>query len=118
MSLALMLVLQAAAPAAPAPAAPIAIDFDLATVRPIDFDLRGDRPGCRRDGASEILVCGQRPRGGAYPFAEMARRYATRPIVAEMGLGGNLTGDVHVESAPLDRGAVANRLMVRIRLPF
>ena len=117
MSLALMLVLQAAAPAAPAPAAPLPIDFDLARVRPTDLDV-GTGGGCRRDGASEILVCGQRPRGGAYPFAEMARRYATRPIVAEMGLGGNLTGDVHVESAPLDRGAVANRAMVRIRLPF
>ena len=117
MSLTLMLALQAAAPAAAA-AAPI--DFDLARVRPIRFDLGavGGSAGCRRDGPDAILVCGRRVRGGAFPFAEMARRYAVGPIVAETGLGGNLTGSMVAEAAPLDRGAVSNRAMVRIRLPF
>jgi hypothetical protein len=49
---------------------------------------------------------------------EMERRYATRPLVAETRLTGNLMGDVHVESVALLRGEVSNRVMVRIRLPF
>ena len=117
MSLALMLAVQAAAPAA---AAPAPIDFDLARLRPIQFELDtvGGSDGCRRDDADAILVCGRRARGGAFPFAEMARRYAVEPIVAEIGLGGNLRGGLVTEAYPLDRGAVSNRAMVRIRLPF
>ena len=117
MSLTLILALQAAAPAA---AAPIPIDFDLARVRPTPFDLAAMRgsAGCRRDGAGAILVCGRRPGGGAFPFAEMARRYAVGPIVAETGLGGGARGSLAAEAVALDRGAVSNRAMVRIRLPF
>jgi hypothetical protein len=113
MFLAFMLLLQAAAAPAPAPA-PAPIDFDLARYRPGE-----GAPVCRGGGGpAEILVCGPRRSGGAYPLAEMARRYAVRPLVAETGIARNLVGDVHGESVALDRGAVSQRAMVRLRLPF
>ncbi|HYN46821.1 MAG TPA: hypothetical protein VES64_09030 [Allosphingosinicella sp.] len=117
MSLALMLVLQAAAPAAQPPA-PAAIDFDLARYRPADarFGLTA-RPCPGRD-PTTIVVCGRRSAGGAYPFEEMARLFAARPLVAETRLSGNVIGDVHGESVTLDRGAVSHRAMVRLRLGF
>jgi hypothetical protein len=48
----------------------------------------------------------------------MARIFEPGRLVAETRLQGGLTGDVHVESAPMDRGAVSNRVMVGLRLPF
>jgi hypothetical protein len=110
MSLGLMLILQAAAP--PPVATPL---------RPIGFDLAAlaRRERCTGSEAADILVCGRRPEGGVgYPLEEMERRYRREPLVAETRLFGNVIGDVHVESAPLDRGAVSKRVMVRVRIPF
>ena len=118
MALAFFLALQAVGhPALPAP---LAIDFDLARLARADSDLAdplGSRR-CARQETGTILVCGRRPSGSAYPMEEMERRYATRPLVAEKRLAGNLTGDVHVESVTLPDGAVSNRVMARLRLPF
>ncbi len=109
MSIALMLALQASAQP------PVRIDFDLARIRPLDFDL-GALPGtCRRRAGDEIVVCG-RPRN-TYPYAEMERLYGTRPIRAEARIG-NMVGRAFVEQVAGDRGAVANRVMFGIRLPF
>jgi hypothetical protein len=111
MPVALFLALQAAQ-------APVPSDFDLARLRPIDFDLRGLRGAeCepREDGA--IVVCGRRATPG-YPLERMAREFATRPVVAEMGIAGNVTGRAYLEAFPMDRGAVSNRIMVGIKLPF
>ncbi len=116
MSLALMLVLQAAVPP-PAPT-PAAIDFDLARYRPADARVGITARPCPINDPATIVVCGRRPSGGAYPFEEMARLFAVRPLVAETRLFGNVIGDVHGESVTLDRGAVSHRAMVRIRLPF
>lgn len=114
MSLALMLVLQAAVP----PPAPAAIDFDLARYRPADARFGITARPCLSNDPTTIVVCGRRPAGGAYPFEEMARIFAARPFVAETRLFGNVIGDVHGESVTLDRGAVSHRAMVRIRVPF
>ena len=112
MSLVLWLAAQAAAPAAPQGVIPS--DFDLARARPTQGD--GE---CRREGAAEILVCGARRGGtGTYPFDEMARLFAQRPIRAEMGLGGGATGSAYLQQQVLDRGAVSNRVMIGIRWPF
>lgn len=124
MALALMLVLQAAVPpsapgpsAAPVPPASAEIDFDLARYRPAQagFGLIGR--GCRGDDPTPIVVCARRG-GGAYPIEEMARLFAIPPLVAEMSLGGAATARAYGESAVLDRGAVAQRIWVGIRLPF
>ena len=112
MALSLVLALQAAAQS------PLPIDFDLSRLRPDEFEL-GRLPGsCRRGASEEIVVCASRPSGEAYPYAEMERLFRAPPIRAEMGLGGNMIGRVFVEQGPGDRGAVANRVMVGIRLPF
>jgi hypothetical protein len=94
-------------------------DFDLAGVRPADdLDLLSAREACRRQSPDEILVCGRRRSADGYPMEEMERVFATRPIVAEMSIGGGAAGRAFVESAALDRGAVSTRVMVGIRLPF
>jgi hypothetical protein len=109
MSLALLLVLQASSPAAPRDA-PLAIDFDLARVRPAD--------PCKEPAGSEIVVCGRRPSGGGYPMAEMERRYRNKPIVAETGIGGGATARAYVEQVEIAPGMVSKRAMVGIRIPF
>ena len=118
MALTLMLALQAAA-AAPAPAPPIApIRFDLASLRAGRSDPLGRARGCTSGDSAEILVCGRRSSTGAYPLAEMTRRYAPGPIRAETRLFGSVVGRAYGESVVLDRGAVSHRAMIGIRLPF
>lgn len=114
MSLTLILALQAATAPPPPPALP-AIDFDLARLPRLHFSLGGGR--CDRADPSAIVVCARRG-GGAYPLDEMARRFEPGRIVAETRLFGNVMGDAHVEAVPMDRGAVSNRAMLRMRLPF
>ena len=135
MSLILMLSVQAAAvaiPAAPAPppapatsgprwampamtgadGTPTALAFDLAS-------YRGEGGSCSGIGAAEILVCGPRRRGGGdYPLAQWARIFAARPIRAEMDLGGGAQGRIYSEAVPMDRGAVSNRVLIGVRMPF
>jgi hypothetical protein len=114
MALALLLAFQAAAAPAPAPPAPPAlatIDFDLARYRP------AEPGGCER-GAEAIIVCGRRRGNGAYPMPEMERRFAFHPFVAETGLAGTTTANIHSEAVAMDRGLVSNRIMVGIKLPF
>ncbi|MGZ8311195.1 MAG: hypothetical protein ACXWUX_11835 [Allosphingosinicella sp.] len=117
MSLILMAALQATAPVASTGV--VRTDFDLADIRWTDEGPNGGPSlGCRRRSSDEILVCGRRPGGEDYPIAEMSRLFAQRPIVAEMSLGGSMTGRAFVDSAVLDRGAISNRIMFGIRLPF
>ena len=116
MSLMLMAALQAAAVPEPI----VRSDFDLAEHRSpgslgLDLDLWRR---CNPSDTGEILVCGRPPRREDYPMEEMEREFATEPLVAEMRLGGDMIGSVSVESVALDRGAVSNRVMFGIRLPF
>jgi hypothetical protein len=114
MSLSLVLALQAAAlPPTPSPLP--AIDFDLARLPRPAFGIGGQR--CDRADPTAIVVCARRG-GGDYPLDEMARMFEPGRIVAETRLTGNLIGDAHVEAVPMDRGAVSNRFMLRLRLPF
>jgi len=121
MVLTLILAVQAAAtPATPAAGprwavvAPAgAIDFDLAR-----YSARQDE-SCPGAVAGEVLVCARRRGGsGAYPLDYWAAVFADRPIRAEMDLGGNVQGRIHAEAVAMDRGAVSNRVMVGIRMPF
>jgi len=122
MSLALLLGLQAAPPAAPAASAPL-------DVLPIAFDIAalGRRPAgltwsnrCEASGGEVIVVCGTLGSGAApLDMEALARLFEPkRRIVAEASLGGGVTGRTYVEAYPLDRGAVSNRAMIGIRLPF
>ena len=94
------------------------LDFDLARYAAAALGLDGST--CSRSDPSAIIVCARRP-GGAYPLAQMARIFEPHQhLVAEARLTGNLTGNVHVEQGdmPPDRGAVPNRIMTGLRLPF
>jgi hypothetical protein len=115
MSLALLILVQAAA--APA-AGPLPIDFDLARYRPAEAasGVRACAGGA--GGPEEIVVCGRRRQGGDYPMAQWERVFAVRPLTAETGVSGDVRAALNVESVELDRGAVSNRVMVRLKLPF
>jgi len=115
MSLALMMLVQAAAPAPPPALA--AVDFDLARYQPADAERWALGPACDRTDPSAIIVCGRRGRG-TYPLDEMADLYEARRIVAETGIIGNVTGGVYVQGAEIAPGMVSNRLLVGIRIPF
>lgn len=127
MASALLLGLQAAAataPAGPPPLPSVAAPIEIA---PVEFDISSlDETGtglllrtrCSGPDGDVIVVCGTRAPGAGYDFEAMARRYARRPLLAEYGFGGSVTGRAWVESASMDRGAVANRVMVGIRVPF
>lgn len=107
MNLALLMTLQAAAPAA-------TIDFDLATYRPSQA-----QGGCASQDADEIVVCApRRRREGAYPFEEMARKFGEEPIRAEMGLGGVAKARAYVESVEMPGGQISKRVMIGVKLPF
>ena len=108
MPLALLLSLQAGAPPTPVALAPV--DVDIAALA----RTRRCAPGT----GAEIVVCGRREPGGGYPMEEMARRYERGPLAAEIGIGGGATAAATLEQAPLDRGAVSNRVMIRVRIPF
>lgn len=114
MSLAIMLVLQAAAPP-PLSLAPI--DFNLAHYRPADAGFAAPARPCDRGDGAAIVVCGRRS-AGTYPLDEMAAIFAPRPIRADIGLAGALRGRAFVEGVEIAPGVVSNRVMLGIRLPF
>ena len=109
----LALLLQAAA--APPGTLP-AVDFDLARYHAAGFDLGFGERGCRRSG-DEILVCGRRG-AGDYPLERMDRLYGPRRLLANIGIAGTLRADIHNEAVPMDRGAVSNRVLIGLHLPF
>lgn len=122
MAVAILLALQAApaavGPVAAAPPAGVAaVDFDLATVGTTAFDAALPRRCAAPDGET-IVVCGRRLAGNDYPFDEMARRFAPRPLDAEVRLFGDATARPALEAVALDRGAVSRRIMLRVRVPF
>jgi hypothetical protein len=129
MALTLILALQAAAaaPASPEPpsrprwtmVAGLVQEFALGNSGGADLARLAGAGTCLPAAGSEVMVCGPRRGGaGAYPLDYWARIFAPRPIRAEMGLGGNVQGRIYSEAVPMDRGAVSNRAMVGIRLPF
>jgi hypothetical protein len=110
MSLALLLALQAAPPA-PAPAQPLAIDFDLARVKP------GDPCRTGGGGGSDIVVCGRRP-SGVFDFEKWERVFRTGPLLAETSIGPGAVARAYVESVEMPGGQVSKRAMVGVRVKF
>src|ERR1043166_4564747 len=110
MPLALVLAFQAAAVPVPAPL--LQLDFDLARYRAPELGLPGRT--CDRSDPSAITVCARRG-AGAYPLAEMARIYEPRRLVAEMGVAGNLSANVHLDGVAMDRGAISKRVLIGLR---
>ena len=79
---------------------------------PPDFDLRAVRPSAD---PNAIVVTGRRPSQRIEPTAESAEPPLGR---AEIGLFGQVKGNLHVESQTFGNGTVSQRLMVGIKLPF
>ena len=86
----------------------------------IDFDLREVAPPrpCEPGRADEIVVCGrtdtERQRLPPLPDA----KYAEAPPKAEMKLFGDVVGSAVMESEEVANGVVADRIMVRMKIPF
>jgi hypothetical protein len=113
MSLALLIFVQTAAAPALLP-----VDFDLAVYRPSRDGAAAAACAGTAGGPDEIVVCGRRRSGGDYPMARWERIFATRPLAAEIGVTGDVRASVLIDSVELDRGAVSNRVMVRLTWPF
>jgi hypothetical protein len=111
MSLTLLLTLQAANV--------MPSDFDLGNVRPSISDRYAlSAAACPRGANGDIVICGRRPSGGAYPLDAMALLFAPRPFVPEMGIGGNVRMRAYTEQGAMDRGVYSNRAMVGFKLSF
>jgi hypothetical protein len=107
MSLALLLALQAAPPAG---AERLAVEFDLATVKPAD--------PCRTGGGgSDIVVCGRRPRAD-FDFEKWEREFRTAPLLAEKAIGPGAVARAYVESVEMPGGQISKRAMVGIKVGF
>ena len=109
MRLALLLALQAAPQA---PAEPLAIDFDLARVKPAEPCETGGA------GGSDIVVCGRRPRGDLRP-REMGARVPDRPAPRREGESAAApSSGAYGESVEMPGGQVSKRAMVGVKLKF
>lgn len=107
MSLAVLIALQAAPQP---PAAPLAIDFDLAQVKPAD--------PCRTGGGgSDIVVCGRRPRSD-FDMEKWERVFRTEPLLAETSIGPGAVARAYVESVAMPGGQVSKRVMVGVKIGF
>lgn len=115
MSMAMMLALQAAAPAYPPPRP---IRFDLGDIRPVDFGLRlpSLAINCGPDDPNEIVVCGARHRD--HRFRQLPSDFELRPFVAEFHITGDLTANAHLEAKELSQGVISNRVMLGLKLAF
>jgi hypothetical protein len=117
MSLALILLLQSAAPAPPASAEAASAPTKLI---PVEFDLKEWRPSASCGGGSsdEIVVCGARPDADRYRVGPVSSRFDEEPLVAEIGLGGGARAGAYVESVEFPGGFISKRIMVGVKLPF
>lgn len=107
MRLAMLLALQAS-PEAPAP--PLAIDFDLARVKPSDPCETGG-------GGSDIVVCGRRP-SADFDLEKWERVFRTAPLVAEKGIGPGAVIRAYAESVGMPDGQISKRAMVGVKIKF
>jgi hypothetical protein len=118
MSLVLLLALQAAPSRPPEPAAPVAplaIDFDLADVKPADrcADEEGEGGG----GGSEIVVCGH-PSSGTYDLKRWARIFETGPFRAETGIARGVVAGAYVDQVAMPGGRTSQRALVGVKVKF
>jgi len=90
----------------------------LLAATPVDFDLKllPTSRGCVARSEDDILVCGMSTseRQRVRPAPES---YPDKPLVAEMALPNGWKANLNVTSAVLP-GAVSNRAMVTLKMPF
>ncbi|MCJ8155812.1 hypothetical protein [Sphingomonas sp. LaA6.9] len=117
MSWAYMLLVQAPA----ATAEPVAAqDFDLRDMVQQDTDTRlsSHSDGCDSRDETEIVVCAQRGPKDGQRLPSLPSGFDEKPLVAETGLLGDITGKVSVETVEFPGGVESNRVMFTIKTPF
>jgi len=74
---------------------------------------------CRSADPNAIVVCGSRDATDKYRYSNAPSRYDENGVPrAEIGLGGDMKGNVHVEQKGLPGGTVSKRIMVTVTKPF
>lgn len=74
---------------------------------------------CRSADPNAIVICGSRKAKEKYRYRNEASRYDENGVPrAEIGLGGDVKGNVHIEQQGLPGGTVSKRIMVTITKPF
>ena len=108
-SVVLMSLLQAASPSiSPAPAAHPLPRIQLPLVGPAPCNGNGD----------EVVVCGKRDpyRYRLKPLPDQAEASALPK--AETTLFGNVKGSATIDQAQMPQGAISNRVMLHLKMPF
>ncbi len=85
------------------------------------FDLRRITPAPAKactGSADEIVVCARHDVGRDRVHALDDARFTERPVRAEVGLAGSLSGAVRVDSQVIGAGQVSQRVLVGIKMPF
>jgi hypothetical protein len=74
---------------------------------------------CRAADPNAIVVCGSRDTEEKYRYRNEPSRYDENGIPrAEIGLGGDVKGNVHVEQRGMPGGTISKRIMVTVTKPF
>jgi len=74
---------------------------------------------CRSDDPTAIVICGSRGGEDKYRYRNLPSRYDENGVPrAEIGLGGDVKGNVHIEQKGLPGGTVSKRIMVTVTKPF
>lgn len=74
-------------------------------------------PTCEAS-ALEIVVCGKARDPDRYRLKPMEPMASSAPPRAEWELGGGVRAGVAASQVPMPQGAVSNRVMVTVKLPF
>jgi hypothetical protein len=114
MPLTLLLALQAAAPP------PVPVTTGPGGLIQLDFDLGkySRSASCDGGGPYDVVVCGSRRNAGRNRVYPLTGDFEAKPLVAEMGVGGNMKASMELEDVELTTGIISHRMMMRLKLPF
>jgi hypothetical protein len=108
MPIALLMLVQAAAPGQPGPPSEAAPRWQMR----ITPERR-----CASADPEEIVVCGRRD-DDRYRLRPLPPGFEVPPIRAETQLFDGVTGDMHFESTQLPNGMISKRIMVSVKTRF
>jgi hypothetical protein len=108
MSIALLMLVQAAAPGQPLPPAEAAPDWQMRII---------PERSCTSTDPEEIVVCGRRDED-RYRLRPLPPEFEVPPLRAETQLFEGVTGGMHLESTQLPNGMTSKRIMVSVKTRF
>ena len=89
----------------------------LAGAATVTVPAAGDTGGCATADPDEIVVCKRTVDPGRYR-PPLPPPGAAGPPRAEWGLGGGVRAGIETSSVPMPQGAISQRAMVTLKLPF